>query len=438
LFLTGTQRIDDQGHLTIGGCSCVELAQTYGTPLYVMDEEAIRARCREFRAALEGTFARSALAYAGKAFLCRAICRLVDEEGLWLDVASGGELHCALQAGFPPPRILVHGNNKSADELEMALDAGVGRIVVDNEQELETLAEIAGAGGKRAPIQIRVAPGIDPHTHEYISTGQVDTKFGVWITDGMTPPAEGAAMRTLLRAQELGSLDLRGIHCHVGSQLFDVSCIYRSAQILMELAAEFRNAAGCELDEINIGGGMGIRYTWMDRPMGVVEFVRELARVCTAEGEQLALSMPLLMVEPGRAIVGEAGTTLYTVGTTKSIPNVREYISVDGGLADNPRPQLYEAKYEAILANRANERPGCIYAVAGKHCETDILIHEAPLPKVRPGDILAVLSTGAYCHSMASNYNRLPRPACVFVRDGQAQLALRRETYEDLMLTEVG
>jgi diaminopimelate decarboxylase len=438
MFLTGTQRVDERGHLIIGGCSSVDLAREFGTPLYVIDEEAVRSACRLFREALNGPFRQAEVAYAVKAFINRAICQLVEEEGLWLDVASGGELYCALEAGFPAGRILVHGNNKSADELQMAIEAGVGRIVVDNEQELETLAGIAAGNGRTVRIQLRVAPGIDPHSHEYISTGQVDTKFGVWITDGMTPPAEGAAMRTLLRAHELQPIDLRGTHCHVGSQLFDVSCIYRSAEILIELAAGFKRAAGVEMEEMNVGGGMGIRYTRMDRPMRVADFARELAHVCDAKCEEVGLSVPNLMVEPGRAIVGEAGTTLYTVGTTKSIPNVREYISVDGGLADNPRPQLYGAKYEAILANRADERPACIYAVAGKHCETDILIHEAPLPRVEPGDILAVLSTGAYCQSMASNYNRLPRPACVFVKDGKARLVTRRETYDDMMSTEVG
>ena len=438
MFLTGTQRVDEQGHLTIGGCSCVDLAREFGTPLYVMDEAAVRTRCREYTSAWGEAFEKYHIAFAGKAFLNKAICKLIAQEGMWLDVASGGELYTALQAGFPPERIHMHGNNKSADEIAMALDGGVARVIVDNTRELETLNAMAMKSGKKAAIQIRVAPGIDPHTHEYISTGQVDTKFGMWITDGVIPASEGAAMQALMMAEKMEGIDLRGIHAHVGSQLFDLSCIYMSAEIMLELASAFRDASGHPLEELNIGGGLGIRYRWMERPLGIREFANELARILRAECEKLHLDMPTIQAEPGRSIVGEGGTTLYTVGSMKSIPNVREYICVDGGLADNPRPQLYDAKYEAILANKADKKPVRIYAVAGKHCETDVLIHEAPLPDVEPGDVLAVLSTGAYNQSMASNYNRLPRPACVFVQDGRARLVTRRETYEDMMLTEVG
>jgi diaminopimelate decarboxylase len=430
MLLHGTQRINAAGHLEIGGVDTVHLAEDYGTPLYVVDERAFRDRAREYVTAFRKYYPRTEVAYAGKVFLCKAMCRLVEQEGLGLDVASGGELYTALKAGFPPPRITLHGNNKSPEELRMALEAGVGRIVVDNAYELDLLTELTAGRKRPQPVLLRVAPGIDPHTHRRISTGQVDTKFGFDI-------GSGAALAAIQRAREIPALRLLGLHCHVGSQLLDTECHADSVAAMVDLLATVRTALGVELEELNIGGGLGIRYLEEQRPPTCEEFAQRIATVLTEKLRTAGLRAPVLHQEPGRSLVGEAGITLYRVGSIKEIPGVRTYVAVDGGLSDNPRPALYEARYEVLSASRAAEAHCRTVTVAGKHCETDVLFRDVPLPDPRPGDLLAVQCTGAYNFAMASNYNRFPRPAVVLVAEGHSELIVRRQTYEDLVAQDV-
>jgi diaminopimelate decarboxylase len=437
MFLSGTQEIGTNGTLWIGGCDTTKLAAEFGTPLYVVDEKAVRQNCRRYKEAYGAAGFPTQIAYAGKAFLPMAMVQLIHEEGLWLDVASGGELYVALKAGFPAEKIIFHGNNKSQQELEEGLDAGVARFCVDNLLEMEMLNDLAMQRDVRARMWLRLAPGIDPHTHKLISTGQADTKFGIPVTDGMCALHEGMAMAALEKANKMPGLEVVGIHAHVGSQLFDTSVLRQSADILLRFAQLAQTRLAISLAEINIGGGLGVRYTWMDRPPTIEQTAREICVHFADEAATLGIAPPKMFLEPGRSIVGEAGITLYTVGAIKEIPNTRVYAAIDGGISDNPRPQLYDAKYEAICANKAGQKPRTIYAICGKHCETDILIQEVSLPSLDSGDILAVLSTGAYNHSMSSNYNRIPRPACIFVKDGQARLVVRRENYEDLIRTEL-
>lgn len=430
MMLLGTQRVNAQGHLEIGGVDLVTLAREYGTPLYVMDEAAIRRNCRDYLAAFRARYSRVEVSFASKAFLCTGICKVIEQEGLSLDVASGGELFVALRAGFPVERISLHGNNKSVEELQMALDAQVGHIIIDNFYEIDQLTELAANLKEPQSVLLRVAPGIDPHTHKRISTGQVDTKFGFDVSSG-------AAMTAVSRVREIPGLRLRGLHCHVGSQLHDTECHEASTAIMVDLLAQVKREFGVELDELNIGGGLGIRYLSDHRPPTLDEFADTVVGVLTRKLDEAGLSYPTLLQEPGRFLVGETGTTVYSIGSIKQIPEVRTYVSVDGGLSDNPRPSLYDARYEAIVANKADQPHDQVVTVAGKHCETDILIWDIPLANPEPGDLLAVQATGAYNYAMASNYNRFRRPAVVLVNDGQADLLVRRENYEDLVRQDV-
>ena len=425
MMLLGTQRINARGHLEIGGVDTTELAAQFGTPLYVMDEAAIRNNARTFLAAFRARYPKVEVSYASKAFICKGICPLVQQEGLHLDVASAGELYTALQAGFPAERISVHGNNKSVEELQMALDAEVGHIIIDNFYEIDLLSSLVAGRSRRQPVLLRVAPGIDPHTHKRISTGQADTKFGFDV-------ASGAVLTAISRVSEVASLELKGLHCHVGSQLHDTECHEASVGIMVDVMARAKRELGQEFEELNVGGGLGIRYLSSHQPPSVEEFADVVVGVLKRKLDEHGLAYPKLLQEPGRFLVGEAGTTLYTVGSMKQIPDVRTYVVVDGGLSDNPRPALYEAQYEAIVANRASEAHDATVTVSGKHCETDLLFPDISLAQPQPGDILAVQSTGAYNFAMASNYNRFRRPAVVLVNDGQADLLVRRETFEDL------
>jgi diaminopimelate decarboxylase len=419
-------RITDDGRLEIGGCACDRLAKDFGTPLYVMDEDEIRARCREMAGVLARAYPNTFVAYASKAFSTLAMCRLVHQEGLGLDVASGGELYTALQAGFPPARVLFHGNNKSLDEIEMGVRAGVLRFVVDNLSELDLIEDVARRFMRRVHVQIRLTPGIDAHTHDYIRTGQLDSKFGLGIENGQ-------AMAAVKRAHASEFLILEGLHCHIGSQILSVKPFAMAAAIVMDFAAEVKKATGYSVREVNLGGGLGVRYTSGDERVPLGKYASVISKVvrekCLAHG----LEPPRLMVEPGRYIVGEAGTTLYTVGSVKEIPGVRKYVTVDGGLADNPRVALYKACYEAVSVTRPLSPPEERVSIAGRHCESgDMLIRDIFLPRLKTGDILAVLSTGAYNYSMSSNYNRYPRPAVVFVRAGVADVVVAREAYQDV------
>ncbi len=423
---TGMLIVNERGHLVVGGCDVVALAHKYGTPLYLYDEQHIRARCREYIAEFSGRYASVEIAYAGKAGLTTGLCRLMHQEGMGLDVASAGELHTALHAGFPPDRIKVHGNFKSNLEYRMALGAGVGRVVVDSLIELCQLDCWARKLDMVADILIRVRPGIDTHTHELIQTGQVDSKFGLGIYGG-------EARQAVQMAQDLDGLRLRGIHCHIGSQLLETDAFERAVDHMVEFMAEMRAETGCECEDLDLGGGLGIRYTEKDE----VPTVADLAEaICPRLREALAAASvpePRLILEPGRSNVGEAGVTVYTIGVVKEIPDLRTYISVDGGLSDNPRPALYDAVYEAVVANRANETPSQWVRVAGKHCEADTLIEDTEIAPPEPGDLLAVFATGAYTYAMASNYNRFTRPAVVLCCNGQDALLVQRETLADLV-----
>ncbi|WP_124727277.1 diaminopimelate decarboxylase [Staphylospora marina] len=427
--LNGTSRINERGHLEIGGCDTVELARRYGTPLYVMDETLIRENMRTFVRAARETGLRFKVAYASKAFNTMAICRIADEEGLMLDVVSGGELHTALAAGFPPERIYFHGNNKSPAEIEMGLDAGIRLFIADNFTELDLLEAVAAARGMKARILLRVSPGVEAHTHAYIQTGQEDSKFGFDLGSGQVHQAVEKVLKS-------SAIELEGFHCHIGSQIFGTEAFELAIEKMAALIRDCRRTFGFETRIFNIGGGFGIRYDEEDTPRPVQSLIAGIGQaVKEAFGD---MPVPEIWTEPGRAIVGEAGTTLYTVGTVKVVPGIRKYVSVDGGMSDNPRPALYQAKYEGMLANRALEEPEETVSIAGKCCETgDMLIWDIRLPGVRQGDILAISCTGAYNYSMASNYNRLPRPAVVLVRDGEADVVVRRETYDDLIRLDV-
>jgi len=430
LKLHGTARINEKDHLEIGGCDTVELAREFGTPLYIMDEALMRQTCRTYRESFE-KHGQAEVIYASKTFLNLAMCRLVEEEGLGLDVVSGGELYTAMKAGFPAGRIYFHGNNKTMDELQLALEARIGRFVVDNLYELENLNYLAGKMHTRANVIFRLTPGIEAHTHEYIRTGQIDSKFGLVIGNGQ-------AMEAIQKAHSLENIIVRGIHCHIGSQIFELESYRGAAEVMMDFAAEITRTTGIEIEELNLGGGFGIYYTSVDEPADLATYAEMVMTTVRHKAEELGIAVPKVIVEPGRSIAGPAGTTVYTVGSIKNIPGVRTYVAVDGGMTDNPRPAMYQAKYEAMLANKANRPEEQVVSIAGKCCESgDMLIWDLKLPQVVSGDILAVSCTGAYNYSMSSNYNRNTRPAVVFVRDGQARLVVKRETYEDLIRNDI-
>lgn len=431
MFLHGTSQINAQGHLEIGGCDTVQLKEQFGTPLYIMDEQLIRQRCREFVSAFRTTGLSFQVAYASKAFCTVAMCALVAEEGMSLDVVSDGELFTALQAGFPVERIHFHGNNKTPEEIEMALEAGIGCFVVDNETELHLLQAIASEKNVQANILLRVTPGVEAHTHEYISTGQTDSKFGFDI-------GNGSAYEAVKLALQKSQLRLLGVHSHIGSQIFEVDGFMVAAERVAHFTREVYEQLRAEFRVINLGGGFGIRYTEEDTPLAVAKYVEAISQAVHTHFTGIGKQLPEIWIEPGRSIVGDAGTTLYTIGSVKDIPDIRKYVSVDGGMTDNPRPALYQAKYEAMLANRANDSDEETVSIAGKCCESgDMLIWDMELPQVQSGDLLAVAATGAYNYSMASNYNRLRRPAVVFVKDGHAELVVRRETFEDIVRNDL-
>ncbi|MEV6669955.1 diaminopimelate decarboxylase [Streptomyces sp. NPDC051162] len=421
---------DADGVATVGGIKVTELAEEFGTPAYFLDEDDFRARCRAWRDAF-GTEAD--VFYAGKAFLSRAIVRWLHEEGLNLDVCSAGELATALDAGMPAERIALHGNNKSTEEITRAVEAGVGRIVLDSFQEIVRVAHIAERLGKRQRVQIRVTVGVEAHTHEFIATAHEDQKFGLAL-------AGGQAAEAVRRALKLDGLELIGIHSHIGSQIFDTSGFEVAAHRVVGLLKDVRDEHGVELPEIDLGGGLGIAYTSEDDPREPREIARALRDIVTRECAAAGLAVPRLSVEPGRAIAGPPAFTLYEVGTVKELPGLRTYVSVDGGMSDNIRTALYDAEYSVALVSRASTAEPMLSRVVGKHCESgDIIVRDAFLPAdVAPGDLLAVPATGAYCRSMASNYNHALRPPVVAVKDGTARVIVRRETEEDLFRLDVG
>jgi len=426
LFPLGA-RVDEDGQLWLGGCLASSLAGEFGTPLYVFDEETLRGRCRDYRRALARHYpGQGHVAYASKATLNLALAQLLAQEGLNLDVVSGGELYVARQAGFPAERIHFHGNNKTPAELAAALEAGVGRFVVDNFYELETLERLAAERRVRVPVWLRLSPNVDVHTHDYRKTGLLDSKFGF-------PLGTGQAQRALTRAAGSPHLEPVGLHAHIGSQIFDTEPYAETVVALLDFAASMATHAGFALREFSPGGGWAVPYDETDVAATVDQNVQALCVAVVDGCRRRQLALPTLVIEPGRSIVAPAAVALYRVGARKEIPGVRTYVSVDGGMADNIRPALYGARYTALAASKAHQPAQETVTVAGRFCESgDVLIRDIPLPRLEPGDLLAVPTVGAYCLPMASNYNLVPRPAVVLVRDGQARLIQRRETLSDL------
>ena len=425
-----TLKVNEKGHLEIGGADCVELAREFGTPLYVFDEAYIRRMMRVYRDTLEKEYAGNGLVlYASKAFSCEAVYRIARQERIGVDVVSGGELYTALKAGFPASKIYMHGNNKLDYELEEALDAGVGCIVADAYAEIDKIDREAKKRGRTQNILLRINPGVEAHTHAYIQTAKTDSKFGFSIADGT---AEKITAYALTKKH----VALRGFHCHIGSQIFERQSFVLAAEKCMDFAAEIKQKLGFVTEELNMGGGFGIWYTDEDKkisPEGYGEYLKALIDTIKSKAKEKKLKLPYLVVEPGRSIVGEAGITLYTVGTIKEIPGVKKYVAVDGGMFDNPRYALYQAKYTPVLESRAAEKATEVVSVAGKCCESgDLIAVNVNLPKAESGDILAILSTGAYNYSMAMNYNRNLIPPCILVREGRADYIVKPQTYEDL------
>jgi diaminopimelate decarboxylase len=411
-------RVNESGHLEVGGCDVVEVAREFGTPAYVYAEDDIRARARAYLEAFSARTDDFEVLYASKAFPCTAAYRLCAEEGLSVDVASGGELAMALRAGFEPRRIYLHGNNKTEAELRKAFDAGVGYLILDSFDEIERADSLLD---RPQDALIRVTPGIEPSTHSYVQTGGLDSKFGFGLEDGL-------ARRATEAVRSSRNLRLVGLHAHIGSQIFELDAYVKAIEALAVLADD-----DCRI--LNVGGGLGIAYTSEDEPPSIVDYVDVKVR-----GVQRVFDpVPRILIEPGRSLVGNAGITVYGIGTVKEIPDVRTYISVDGGMSDNMRPMLYGARYEALVANRAADVPETLATVAGMHCESgDILVRDAMLAAPRVGDLLVTPATGAYGYALASNYNGVPRPPVVFCREGDARLVVRRETYDDLVARDAG
>lgn len=423
---------NDRGELTIGGASVVSLAKKYGTPLYIIDEQQIRHTCRRYMQAMSRHFGENfEVSYASKALCVKGIYPIIRQEGLCADVVSGGELYTALQAGFDPAQLHFHGNNKSRQEIQYALESGVGLFIADSMEELETLEQLCDLCGKRARVALRVKPGVDAHTHEFISTGNLDSKFGFCYETG-------EAMEAVKLAHRQPHLDFCGIHCHIGSQVFLAEPYVLAAQVMIRFLAEIRKEIGKAPEELNLGGGFGIVYGQEDQPLPLEQVIDTMAQAVKEGCRQHGLEVPKVIIEPGRSIVGPAGITAYTVGSVKQIPGGRIYAAVDGGMPDNPRYALYGAAYQAAKASDPASPRTMTVAIAGKCCESgDLITKEARVQPLVPGDILAVFATGAYTYSMASNYNRLPRPAMVLVGDGQDRLIVRRETYEQLVQNDI-
>jgi diaminopimelate decarboxylase len=426
-----TAQVNKSGHLAVGGCDLVDLAREFGTPLYVFDEATLRGQCRAFIEAFRAAYPDCAVAYAAKAYLGQAIAAIVAEEGMDLDVVSGGELAIAASVGFPPARIHFHGNNKSEQEINEALDYGIARFIVDNFYEIGLLDNLARARGKRQRILLRLSPGVDPHTHRLTTTGITDSKFGIAMVTGQAE----AAVRQAIAAP---GLELVGLHVHLGSPIFELEPFAEAVDTVFEFAARMRDAAGFEMREFSPGGGFAVNYTADQHAPSPAEYADVISGGIRAACARHGLPEPRIFVEPGRSIVARAAVALYTVGATKEIPGVRRYVSVDGGMADNIRPALYESQYSALVANRPLDPAADTVTIAGKYCESgDILLRDIALPALEAGDIIATPAAGAYALAMASNYNASLRPAIVLTRDGEAHLIRRRETYTDLTRLDI-
>ncbi|MBL1229560.1 diaminopimelate decarboxylase [Enterococcus sp. BWB1-3] len=426
-LLFGTAEYNEKNHLAIGGCDTTELAEKYGTPLFIYDVAQIREKARGFKKTLDEMGVKNKVVYASKAFSCLAVYKLLEEENLGCDVVSGGELYTALKGGMNPDNIEFHGNNKTKEELEFALDSKIGMIIIDNFYELELLKELTASKGVKQAVMLRITPGVNAETHEFILTGQVDSKFGFDVNSGQ-------AEKALATALEIEGLYVKGIHCHIGSQIFSSEGFIIAVEKMMAILQKYKENYGYIADILNMGGGFGVKYVESDTPLKPEQFVQAIVEAVKGHCVILEYPLPEIWIEPGRNIVAEAGTTLYKVGSQKVIPDIRHYVSVDGGMGDNIRPALYDAVYTAALANRVSEGNKSEVALVGKYCESgDVLIKSIELPDLVAGDLLAMSSTGAYGYSMANNYNRNPRPAVIFVEDGKDTLVVRRETYEDLI-----
>jgi diaminopimelate decarboxylase len=415
------------GHLEIGGCDVVDLAHEYGTPLFIYDEQSVRDQCRAYHAAFAARTDLYEIVYASKAFSCRAMCQLVAQEGMSLDVATGGELAAARAAAFPPGRIYFHGNNKSVAEIEFGLDVGIGHFVVDSFEEIERLEAAAAARGQLQQVLVRVTPGVRPATHDFVQTGQQDSKFGFGLADGR-------ASEAVRRLSDAAHLELVGVHAHIGSQIFELDSYRREVEVLFIALDDWRRDFGFECCIFNMGGGLGIRYTSADMPSSIEEFAEVSVSAVHEGAARHGMVMPKLFTEPGRSIAGKACVTAYTVGTVKVIPGVRTYVAVDGGMSDNLRPMLYDSRYEAMLASKAEVPATEVVTIAGKHCESgDVLVRDVHIAPPEPGDILVTPGTGAYGYAMANNYNAQPRPAVIMVAGGRARVIIARETWDDVL-----
>jgi diaminopimelate decarboxylase len=425
-----TAGVNDKGHLTVGGCDTIALAATYGTPLYIFDETTLRAKCSEYRREFEQRYSNTFAIYACKAFTNLALIRLLYDEGFGLDVVSGGELHVAKSAGFPLDKVYFHGNNKGREELKQALEWDIGRIVVDNFHELALLGRMASELGKTQDALLRLSPGVDPHTHSHVATGILDSKFGFPLTTGQAEEA-------LTKAMSTPGLNLIGLHSHLGSSLFEVEPYLQAIDVVLQFAARMKQLHRFEMRELNVGGGFAVQYLLDSPAPPVSQYAEAIVSALVEKTRQLKLNQPRLVIEPGRSVVAKAGTALYTIGGSKNIPGVRQYVFVDGGMGDNIRPALYDSKYEAAVANKMGKPETDVVTIAGKFCESgDILVKDVRLPKLEAGDILAMPTSGAYAIPMSSNYNASLRPAIVMVKEGKARLIRRRETYEDLTAHE--
>ena len=432
MFHSPNLSINSENHLVIGQHDTVELAKKFGTPLYVLDEDLMRDNCRAYKNAIDTYYDGHGLVlFASKALCTMYTGRLVAEEGLGADVVSGGELYTLYKAGFPMERVFFHGNNKTPDEIKLALSCGVGHIVVDNKYELELLNRLASEKNVIQKILFRIKPGIDAHTHDFVKTGQIDSKFGVALENG-----EAYEIHKL--ALSMSNIQIDGVHCHIGSQIFDVEPFCEAANVMIGFISDLYEKLGIKVKILNLGGGFGIRYTSKDDPLEPSEYIRKVTDVLKALAQEKGIELPFLVFEPGRSIVASAGITLYTVGCVKNIENVRTYVSIDGGMCDNPRYILYGSKYTIVLANKASAEPIAPVTIAGKCCESGDLIQEhVMMPKIHVGDTLAVLATGAYNYSMSSNYNRIPRPPIVTVSGNEAKIIVKRETYDDLIKNDI-
>ncbi len=420
--------INKSGNLQMGGCDLKKIAEEFGTPAYVMDEATIRKNCRAYTESIKKYYDGNGLAlYASKALSCKYIYNIIKDENMGIDVVSGGEMYTALKAGFPAEKIYFHGNNKTDAELKMAIENGIGRIIVDNETELISLNNIAAEHNVCANIMFRIKPGIDAHTHDFIMTGQIDSKFGVALETG-------EADEIIKKAIALDNINVTGLHCHIGSQIFELSPFELAAEKMMNFIADIKDKYGLEINELNLGGGFGCKYVDTDKPINYGNYMRAVSDVVKRVAKDRKIALPFILVEPGRSIVAEAGVTLYTIGSVKNIPGIRTFVSVDGGLGDNPRYIMYQAEYMAVSVENPTAVADNKITLAGRCCESGDLIGENMyLPDIKPGEVIAVLTTGAYNYSMSNNYNRLPRPPIVMIKDEKPILAVRRETYEDII-----